>query len=131
MCCNLTKTLFMEDMSIVSCGGGKERDMVMWSSTTIEGDVAHYLVVGDRKMQFSGIWMRRLCQKVPIVGVYGAFRSAISSAPLSGHWKFKILGPGDQYSGVWYHTFRLWRPQIRGFASYIWAPKPEFLGVTV
>jgi len=24
MCCNLTKTLFMEDMSIVSCGGGKE-----------------------------------------------------------------------------------------------------------
>src|ERR1700692_2502112 len=42
--------------------------------------------------------------------------------------KFKILGPGDQYSGVWYHTFRLRRPQIRGFASYIWAPKPEFSG---
>jgi hypothetical protein len=25
----------------------------------------------------------------------------------------------DQYSGVWYHAFQLWRSQIWGFASYI------------
>src|SRR5882762_1252208 len=65
-------------------------------------------------------------QKVPIWGVYGAFRSAISFALPS---VAPEVQPGDQYSGVWYHTFRLRRPQIRGFASYIWAPKPEFLGV--
>ena len=47
------------------------------------------------------------------------------------HQKFKIWGPGDQNSGVWYNTFWLQRPQIRGFASYTWAPKPKFLGVTV
>jgi len=86
--------------------------------------------LGVAKWQFSGNWMRHLCQKVPIWGVYGAFRSAISSA-LPWRQKFKILGLGDQNSGVWYNTFRLQRPQIRGFASYIWAPKPKFLGVTV
>ena len=81
---------------------------------------------GVAKWQFSGIWMRHLCQKVPIWGVYGAFRSAISSALPSV--APKDHGLGDQYSGVWYHTFQLWRPQIRGFASYIWAPKPKFWG---
>src|ERR1700692_544882 len=28
--------------------------------------------------------------------------------------KFKILGPGDQYSEVWYYTFRLRRPPNSG-----------------
>ena len=76
---------------------------------------------GGHKM---GIWMRHLCQKVSIWGVYGP------QFPLCHHrwhWKFKILGLGDQYLEVWYHTFQLWR-LIGGFASYIWAPKPEIRG---
>jgi len=81
---------------------------------------------GVAKWQFSGIWMRHLCQKCQFGGC---------TVPLGPQFplrqKFKILGLGDQYSGVWYYTFRLRRPQIRGFASYIWAPKSEFSGAMV
>ena len=65
MCCNLTKTSFMEDIPIIGCGGGKEWKLGMQSllkrqgacllpnfgngihgqMATIEGVVAHYLVM--------------------------------------------------------------------------------------
>ena len=87
--------------------------------------------LGVAKWQFWGIWMRHLCQRVPIWGYTVLLGLQFPLHHHWWHWKFKILEPGDQYSGVWYHTFQLQRPQIWGFASYIWAPKPKFLGATI
>src|SRR5882762_10118787 len=69
---------------------------------------------GGRKM---GIWMRHFCQKVLIWGVYGAFRSAISSAPPSVAPEVQNFGTGRSIFG--------------GLVLYISAPETPNSGICI
>ena len=73
--------------------------------------------LGIEKWQFLGIWMRHLWQKVPIWGVYGAFRSTISSAP-------PLVVPEVQ-------NFGTGRSIFGGLVPYISAPETPNSGICI
>jgi len=86
---------------------------------------------GVAKWQFLGIWMRHLCQKVPIWGMYSAFRSIIS-------FVLPSVPPEVQNFGTKRSIFRGLVPYISaletpnsGICIIHMGSKTQILGVTV